>query len=518
MPTRLALFTCIVALASATAGHGQGGDSIEVRVFGGAGADEVTAVWVDGMGCVLAGETTSDITMAEGQAMWAPGGPVGRKGFIVALDDSLHHQWSFAFAGDLSAPLGAPSTLAVRDVVRAMDSTAWVLYDAPRNGAWEGHLLGVHPQQGIVGEYDLTSPGAVSTVSLARTGTEEFIIVGERLATAIPESLPSGIMAGWWDAGSNSTPGWAFVQGSEGMHPVGAVFADGLLFVAVHRAAHPEAPAAVAVVSTAGPAPQVMSIAAIADPDLVLTGITSSGSEVAWSGSLTSADATVDATYGKLAATPDSLNPGSWSHDWIVVTESAEDRPARAILWTGDVVQCAARTTTEGAGGSGAMVQRRFGATGAWFGIHVFGGEGDEDVRDMARDQQGRLYVVGSSNSWPEVTGGNGSMDAALFRASSINLNPDFGYGAPEAVLNAEETFVGMEELPGQPGRHAALALPAGAPLPVAIGTAWSLHDASGRRVAHGEGPAPVPSMAGWARLEIREDSGLCSRWIWVSR
>ena len=70
------------------------------------------------------------------------------------------------------------------------------------------------------------------------------------------------------------------------------------------------------------------------------------------------------------------------------------------------------------------MVQRRFGETGVWFGAHVFGGDGEEDVRDLARDSQGRLYVAGSSNSWTALNAANGSSDAVLFRTTSFELNP----------------------------------------------------------------------------------------------
>ena len=163
------------------------------------------------------------------------------------------------------------------------------------------------------------------------------------------------------------------------------------------------------------------------------------------------------------------------------------------------------------------MVQRRFGPNGAWFGIHIFGGEGDEDVRDMARDGEGRLVVVGSSDSWTELTGGNGSRDAVLFRASSINLTPSFSYGEAQVVVEGTSVFVGMEEFPAT-DRMQAMSIQAGTPLPVEPGGAWVLYDIGGKRVAQGEGPAPMPDLPGWTRLETVTDGHPGGRWIWVRR
>ena len=61
-------------------GSAQEPGTVDVRLFGAEGQDEATAVWADGHGILMAGETTSDIVMAEGQAVWAPGGPMGLKG------------------------------------------------------------------------------------------------------------------------------------------------------------------------------------------------------------------------------------------------------------------------------------------------------------------------------------------------------------------------------------------------------------------------------------------------------
>ena len=163
------------------------------------------------------------------------------------------------------------------------------------------------------------------------------------------------------------------------MEAIAADWWNDTLYVAVHRPEMPDAPSAVLLVTTEDGVPAVAGTAAIADPAITLTDITAGPLGVAWSGTLASPDGTEDAVFGKLAAAPDLADPTSWSHAWIMETVSTLDNPGRAILWTGVILQCAARTQTAGAGGAGALVQRRSGETGAWFGAHVFGGLDDED-------------------------------------------------------------------------------------------------------------------------------------------
>ncbi|MBL6645893.1 MAG: SBBP repeat-containing protein [Flavobacteriales bacterium] len=491
---------------------GQGQDSIEVRVFGAEGVDAATALWVDDEGCVIAGETTSAITMAAGQASWAPGGPVGQKGFFAVLDTALDHVWSFSFAGDLDAPLGAPSTLAVRDVVRNNEAV-WVLYDAPRNGQWQGHLMGVHPEEGVVAAFDLGSTGAVTTCALVPAGGETFIAVGHRQETTAPASAPSGLMAGLW-TGSTTAPGWAPIPGTEGMSAADASWHNDTLYVAVHRHNVPEAPAAVVMIAVDNGNPAVVGTAPVADPALALTGVTAGPLGTAWSGTLQSSDGTRDAVFGKLEASPNLDAPDTWSHAWIAETASDSDRPGRAILWTGVILQCAGHNTNGDDAASDALVQRRFGETGAWFGVHLFGGSEDDDVRALARDDQGRLYVAGSSNSWSALNAGNGSSDAVLFRASSFELDPDFAYQAAEAVLPVDLAFVGITER-GESPRHLT-GVQSGSLMPMAQGVHWTLHDIAGALVARGEGPAPVPSKPGLLRLSAAHSSGTEHTWIWV--
>ena len=491
---------------------GQGQDSIEVRVFGAEGMDEATALWVDDDGCVVAGETTSDITMAEGQAAWAPGGPVGRKGFLAVLDTALDHVWSFAFASDLDAPLGAPSTLAVRDVVRT-GQTVWALYDAPRNGQWQGHLMGVHPLQGVVATFDLGSTGAVTTCALVPAGGETFIAVGHRQQTSVPSSAPAGLMAGLWTGGATA-PGWAPIPGTEGMSAADAAWHNDTLYVAAHRHDVLEAPAAVVMIAVDNGNPAVVGTAPVADPALAMTGITAGPLGVAWSGTLQSSDGTRDAVFGKLEASPNSGAPDTWSHAWIAETISESDRPGRAILWTGVILQCAGYNTNGDDAASDALVQRRFGETGAWFGAHLFGGSEDDDVRALAHDDEGRLYVAGTSNSWTAINAANGSSDAVLFRASSFELTPDFAYQEAEAVLPVDLAFVGIEERGASP-RHLTV-VQSGSSMPISQGVQWTLHDIAGALIARGEGPASAPSKPGLLRLCVGHPRGKEHTWIWV--
>lgn len=511
----------ILTHIAAFSGFAQGVDSVRVRVFGAEGEDMATALWVDDAGCVLAGETTSDITMAEGQAHWAPGGPIGRKGFVAILDTSLDHLWSFAFAGDPTAPLGAPSALAVNDVLRTGDSTVWVLYDAPREGLWRGHLMGVHADDGIVAQFEVggSGPDAVVTCDLIPMGGGDFVLVGHRISGTAPDALGSGVMAGLWTGSANAGPGWAPVAGAESMEAIAADWWNDTLYVAVHRPGMPDAPSAVLLVTTEDGVPAVVGTAAIADPAITLTDITAGPLGVAWSGTLVSPDETLDAVYGKLAAAPDVADPTSWPHEWMVETVSALDNPGRAILWTGVILQCGARTQTAGAGGSGALVQRRSGETGAWFGAHVFGGVEDEDPRALAWDAQGRLFVAGSSRSWTGLTAGNGSDDAVLFRSPTTQLVQNLPYAEAEAIIDIDFAFVGLSGAASAPstGTTQVMAVVPGAPLPVDPGEHWCLFSPSGVLMAKGSGPVPVPALGGLLRLENSVGSHAASRWLWVA-
>ena len=171
-------------------------DSVEVRLLGAEGVELATALWADEQGVLLAGETTSDIVMAEGQAVWAPGGPLGKKGFIAALNSELEWDWGFAFASDPNVNVGAPSALQVEDVVRTQNGDVAVLYNAMVEGQWGGFLR-------VVGEtvgspISLEIPGSVVQSSMAPAGPGSFLIAGSSVPTSAPSTEATGIFVGVW--------------------------------------------------------------------------------------------------------------------------------------------------------------------------------------------------------------------------------------------------------------------------------------------------------------------------------
>ena len=149
--------------------------------------------------------------------------------------------------------------------------------------------------------------------------------------------------------------------------------------------------------------------------------------------------------------------------------------------------------------------------------MHTFGGEADEDVRALGLDDNGRVYVAGSSNSWTGLTANNGSADAVLFRSTTTELIPGLPYAAAAPLLTVDQTFVGIHDMNGQvqQQRREVICIPSGAPMPVQPGDQWVLFDAAGRSVARGEGRGPVPHFSGWLRLE-RVNREAASSWIWV--
>lgn len=474
-------------LLSALTGVAQAPGTVDVRLFGAEGHDEATALWVDGQGVLLAGETTSDIVMAEGQALWAPGGPIGKKGFVTAFDTALNWMWSFSFPGDVGAPLGQPSSVVVRDVVRTTQDTAvaWVLYDAPVDGQWQSNLLGVDAEQGVVAHHTWSTSGAVTSTGLLPLAGGAFHWVGWENAASVPSGA-TGLRLGYWSGEASDAPTFAWVEGTEGMVPAASAWWDDTTYVAVERP-DPDAPAAVIAITIEDGNPTLVGQAAIADPALTLVDVAAGPQGIAWSGTLLSPDGTLDAVFGRLEGAADPLDPTAWGQSWIQETVSGADRPARALLWMGDVVQCAARTTEAGAGGSGILVQTRFGETGAWFGQFAFGGEGEEDLRAMARDQQGRLFLAGSSNSWTDLGSGNGSMDAALFRVSTPQLQNGFETTAELAVL-PDAAFVGFGDPAMAEWAPSVVAMHRGDPVEFAVEQHWAVLDAAGRVQATGTG------------------------------
>lgn len=504
----------LLCLAASAAAWGQNPGTLEIRVFGGAGEESGQSVWADERGVLVAGETTS-LAFLPGEV---DADPIGRKGFLMALDTALGHQWSFAFSGDPTAPAGAPSALAVRDVVRdPTDSlVAWVLYDAPREGTWEGHLMGVHAHDGVVAEFDLVAQGPAFTAALTPAGGTSFLVVGHAVSASAPADL-TGIKVGLWTGTADAPPGWALLDGTDGMAALDADWHADTLYIAVHRPQEALAPYAILAVTVDNGNPIVIDVAAIEDPGIELHRLTASAEGVAWAGTLASPDGTLDAVFGKLAAMPNPLETVEWGQEWIMETASTMDRPARAILWTGDVVQCAARTTTEGAGGAGALVQTRFGETGTWFGQYIFGGEGDEDVRDMALDPEGRLLLVGASDSWTALTTGNGSTDAALWRSSRTNFTLGFDTTLLDVALPVESVFVGVDILPEAAAPRQGWWAEAGGQWPVPQGRKWTLHAPDGRQVCEGEGPQ-VPDLKGLHVLRLRDSPEARPIPVWIAQ
>ncbi len=504
----------LLAMAVATAVHAQAPGVLEVRVFGGVGEESCQAVWSDDAGVLVAGETTSPVLFQAGSDTQA--GPVGRKGFVMALDTALDHLWSFTFPGDPAASTDTPSSIVVRDVVRASSdsSVAWVLYDAPRGGAWEGHLMGVHATDGVVAEFDLTAPGAAFTAALTPAGGSTFLVVGHTASMTAP-AVPTGIQVGLWSGSADAAPGWALLNGTEGMEALDADWHADTLYIAVRRTGFPLAPHAILAVTVDNGNPIVSDVAAIEDPDIELHRLTASAEGVAWAGTLTSPDGTLNAVFGRLAAVPDPMETAEWGQEWVVETVSAADRPARDVLWTGDVVQCAARTTTKGEGGAGALVQTRFGPTGAWFGQYTFGAGGDEDVRDLALDPEGRLLVVGASDSWTDLTAGNGSPDAAVFRSSRTNFTLGFDTVLVDVAVPTESVFVGLHERAPHSRSTSGWWLQPGDHWPEPVGEEWLLLAPDGRLVLEGQGRR-VPHVHGLHWLRTARDPGAAVVPVWV--
>ena len=509
----------IVGLAVLGIAPAQESGTADVRLFGAEGHDEATAVWADQAGIFVAGETTSDIVMADGQAMWAPGGPPGRKGFVTAFDTALQWSWSFSFAGDLDAPIDAPSAVAVRDVVRspANPAVAWVLYDAPVQGQWESVLLGVHPDEGVVARHAWSTSGAVTSVDLVQTGSEGFIWVGQELSSDAPEGS-GGIRLGFWDGQTDSAPSFAWLDGAESLTPVAADWHGGTLCIAA-LTPEPDTPSTVLLVEVVNGNPVIVGTAPIPDAQMTLVDIAASGEGIAWSATRVDADNTVDAVFGKVADAPNPDAPDAWGHAWIQITAADENQPARNLQWAGDLVQCAMRTTVAGEGGTGIRVQQRFGPNGAWFGEHTFGGPEEEELGDLTLDHDGRPVLVGSSSSWTDLGAGNGSSDAALFRLSIQQLQNGFETTAAMAVL-PEAAFVGLTPIDAEqgPGRSA-LILPHGSVLPFEDDERWAIYGTVGCIEHEGVGGGWVCRGAeGWRTVVTRSPSGeAVRRRVWVA-
>ena len=511
------LLVLTVTLVPALTVLSQESGTVEVRLFGAEGEDEAKAVWADEQGILLAGETTSDITMAAGQAVWAPGGPAGLKGFVTAFDTALNWSWSYSFVGDVGAPMEAPSALVVRSVVRsAVDSAAaWVLYDAPVAGQWQSNLTCIHPEAGVVAHHVLSAGGAVTFSTLVPAG-EGFFWLGNEAPTAVPESN-SGLRLGFWEEQGEADPDAEWLVGAEGHMPVAADWHADTLYIATHRP-NPEAPSAILLVAMTEGVPTLVGTAPIADPDLLIVDVAAGPQGVAWSGTVLSADGTLDTVFGKLAEEADPADPETWGQSWIQTTVSDSDRPARSVLWSGNVLRCAALTMEGGAGGSGILIQTRTPGGGTWLGQYAFGGEEEEELHDMALDHQGRLILAGSSTSWSELGSGNGSQDAALFRIPFQEIGPGFETVAEQAVL-PNAAFVGLPALPSDREDAVTVVVRRGEGLSFPPGCEWFLFDSSGQLLASGKGGQWIcEAPCGWHHLFESDGQGhTLRRRLWVA-
>ena len=165
-------------------GSAQEPGTVDVRLFGAEGQDEATAVWADGHGILLAGETTSDILMAEGQAVWAPGGPTGLKGFVTAFDTASTGRGPSPLSVRRT-PLGHPR-LAVRDVVRS-PSILRRSQDAPVEGQVAIHLDG-RPSRGRFSPTTAGQPGR-HHVHRPRGHRKRIHLGRQRGSTAVPGAM-----------------------------------------------------------------------------------------------------------------------------------------------------------------------------------------------------------------------------------------------------------------------------------------------------------------------------------------
>lgn len=470
-------------------------DSVEVRLLGAEGVELATALWADEQGVLLAGETTSDIVMAEGQAVWAPGGPLGKKGFIAALNPELELDWGFAFASDPNVNVGVPSALQVEDVARTQNGDVVVLYNAMVEGQWGGFLRVVGETAGS--PISLEIPGSVVQSSMAPAGPGSFLIAGSSVPTSAPSTEATGIFVGVWSA-EEGAPALQVLPNTEGAVAVDVTWHADTLYVAADLEGEPSA---ILVVTLVDGTPQVVGTAPVAWSTLGFSSIDASSQGVAWGGTLVSDDGSLDAVYGKLGG-PSQDDPNLWEMDWEAVTVSDADRIARAVIWRNDLVRCTSQGVNSGAGGTGILVQERSGVTGAWFAAHTFGGVEDEDVRALAVDGQGRFLMAGFSNSWTD------SPDAALFRVPAGPLNGNFEYSVSSLVL-PEAAFVGHEAPNGDCWDQIPSALRSGTSWEETSLIRWSFHDLQGRQLERGNtSVVAVPFSSGWAVMALEMDCG----------
>lgn len=147
------------------------------------------------------------------------------------------------------------------------------------------------------------------------------------------------------------------------------------------------------------------------------------------------------------------------------------------IVWyEQNVILTASLSGIYGSGGDGAKVLRND-AGGFFIGSTVFGGERDEEPYRLIKDSQGRLILVGRSDSF-----GNGNDDIYLIRLPDQQVSSD--YTIDFADFTEDGIFVGIEDrnelrpLAGPNPVSEALYLPAQA--------SWRLIASDGNAIAEG--------------------------------
>lgn len=102
-------------------------------------------------------------------------------------------------------------------------------------------------------------------------------------------------------------------------------------------------------------------------------------------------------------------------------TQSAGNQFPRSLMWANDALVVCAETDVFGAGGLGCFIERRIGANGIWTGGVVFGGAEDESPHSIITDDEGRVVMVGITDSY-----GNGNPDVYLVRLPNNLIVADY--------------------------------------------------------------------------------------------
>ncbi len=177
-------------------------------------------------------------------------------------------------------------------------------------------------------------------------------------------------------------------------------------------------------------------------------------------------------------------NPEDGSENWSfwANTPDAGNQYARAIVWGNDEVLSASQTDLYGDGGYGALVVRNYFDGGFYIGGSIFGGSQDDEPNSMIKDSQGRIVILGKTNSY-----GSGSDDFYLVRTPDEDITNDYELNLIEffdvIVTGIDETEQAEFLAPyPNPAEHTIY-------LPEAANTKyWSLYSVLGVPVSSGIG------------------------------